>query len=204
MTASEPSILKIMANVYLHPVLLDQVKWLDLPLIQMPSPDNPEEVVQARISGTTLHQLYSATRRTSIWQAWAHLAGTLPPIPNTVIIRGNVPRGAFGLSTEPIACFRGIRRPRNSEEDGNSVLAYVFNPSHTLAWHSSPVCTAKVVKAPPGTVLVVYVAPVESLQGESGGIFGTITGWEFIPTDPEVPTLPDKFGERYAEELWRR
>lgn len=193
-----------MSNVHLHPIMIQRIPWLDFPEVTLPCPHDRQAFGTARISGSTLHQLYRSGRRTSIWQAWAHLVGALPPIPNTALIRAGVPRGSFGDSRDPVACFRGIQRPHRSEADGNSVLAYVFNPSHTLAWHSGLGCVAKVVKAPPGTVLVVYVDPRDSLHGSQEGLIGTVTGWEFIPTDPEVPTLPDKFGERYAEELWRR
>lgn len=125
----------------------------------------------------------------------------MPPIPNTALIRAGIPKGGFGTSREPVAVFQGIKRPHKAEHDGNSVLVYVFNPSHTLAWHSGLGCVAKVVQAPADTVFVVYVDTCTAIPK---GVIGTITGWEFIPADPEVPALPKDFGGRYGRLLWRR
>jgi hypothetical protein len=193
-----------MPNVVLHPAVTGKVPWLDLPLISLPMPTDPEAFGIARISGSTIHNMWRGNRRTALWQAWAHLANRLPPIPNTAIIRAGIPKGGFAGSKNAIGVFQGIKRPHRSESDGNSVLVYVFNPTHTLAWHNGMGCVAKVVHAPADTVLVTYVDTAVALQESQEGVIGVITGWEFIPADPEVPTLPEKFGSRYGRTLWRR
>lgn len=193
-----------MSNVFLHPAWVDQVPWLRLPTITVPMPDDPDTGFEARVSGSSLVRLYLGQRKTPIWQAWAHLVGDVPPIPNASLIRSQVPHGGFGSLMRSSACFQGLNRPHCSEHDGDSVLAYVMNPSHTLRWHSSLVCTAAVSRVPSGTVLVVYVRKADALQLGENELGGTIIGWEFIPADPEVPTMPDGFKERYARELWRR
>lgn len=191
-------------NVTLHPSLTTKMPVLKLPLLSAPSPDDPDKMIKVRVSDATLYRLYTANRKTALWQAWAHLTGQLPPIPNTAAIRPMVPHGSFDPLEGARACFRGIRRPHREEQDGDSVVVYIINPTHTLSWDVSMVCRAKVTRAPSGTVMAVYMRMQDSLHPPMDGISGIITGWEFIPCDTSVVTLPEDFEQRYSLELWRR
>jgi hypothetical protein len=193
-----------MENVVLHPAMLSRIAWLDFPAIDIIDPIDGEKTIRASISDETIHRLYRANRKTAIWQAWAHLVGELPPIPNISIIRGAVPKGGFCGPLLANACFKGVKRPYCDDEDGGSILVYILKPSFTLAMQTSLVCVAKAQAAPRGTVLAVYVRCQETLHPRHGKVSGTITGWEFIPAVSEAEALPDKHRERYGAELWRR
>ena len=193
-----------MPNVQLFPGLLERVNWLNFPPVPALDPRNPDTPLQLRVAGSTLIQLYRSQRRTALWQGWAHLVGTSPPIPNTSVIRATIPPSAFGSLVDPAACFRGINRPHLQETNGDSVYVYILNPSHTLQWHSSMVCVAKLVSVPPNTVLAIYVRLTDALQIGNNDIGGAITGWEFIPADERDPLLPEGYRTRYIEEVWRR
>ena len=191
-------------NVSIHPAMKKRVPVLDLPQVKVPSPDDPDTLIKATVSESTLYRLYTSQRKTALWQAWAHLSGQLPPIPNTSAIRSMVPHGSFDSTEHARACFRGIKRPHREEQDGDSVVVYILNPTHTLAWDVSMVCRAKVVRAPSDTVMAVYMRMQDSLHPPIDGITGIITGWEFIPCDASAVTLPEGFEGRYGKELWRR
>jgi len=191
-------------TVVIHPALRGRIAWIDLPLVKVPDPAGHGTLLTAKISDETIHRLYRANRKTGLWQAWGHLAGELPPIPNISIIRGTVPKGGLSGLDLAVACFKGLNRPHRNESDGQSVITYILNPTHTIAMHSSMVCVARVAPAPSNTVLAVYMRPQDALHPPLDGISGIITGWEFIPADADAVSLPEDFSERYGEELWRR
>jgi hypothetical protein len=194
-----------MPNIKLFPGLLEKIPWLDLPNIAIADPTSPTRTVQVRVAGSPLHEFYVGNRKTPIWQAWVHLAGTVPPINNAKFVYTDHPGCDFGDLKRPVAIFRGVKRPWLDEEDGRSVLAYVLNPTHTMFNELNMVCVAQGAKAPEDTVLVVLVRPYDAAcKAPESGLFGAITKWEFVPSDCDIPSLPEDYGERYAEELWRR
>jgi hypothetical protein len=190
-------------NVSLHPTFKRKVPWLALPKLTALHPECRDQRVEVRVSEETLYQLYRANRKTPIWQAWAHLVGEMPPIPNASLLDGTAPEGSFGSLEAAAACFRGIKRPHRSEETGDSVIVYILNPTYTISFFGSMTVMAQVTRAPSDTVLAVYMRMQDALHPPIDGIFGIITGWEFVPCDASEVTLPEECSERYGEKLWR-
>jgi hypothetical protein len=193
--------------------------WLQPPEVVAPSPDDQTKTVGLEISPTYIRTLFVGKRLTQIFWIWAHVVGELPPI-------NNVSRLNFGPVTptlttlrQSVACFRGVRRPYDDEEGGESVLVYVLNPMVSLDHEVSLVCLAKAVRVPSETCLTVQVKPTSALQvpktalnsdvtrrssgnADAETIHGVVTGLEFISGNGETPILPKRHAERYDLRLW--
>jgi hypothetical protein len=193
-----------MGTVEIHPVMLAKIPWMDFPAVLAPHPERPDDEIHLSVSSSTLMRLYRANHRSKIFQAWAHLVGSAPPIPNVSIIRPQITPVGLGVLRNANACFQGLNRPHNTEEFGDSVYAYVVQSVQTLAWHASMVCAARVARNPPETVLVVYAQLTEPLHKGGHTVSGAVIQWEFVPADKAEPRLPNDFAGRYAKELWRR
>jgi len=193
--------------------------WLDFPSVQALSPDDQKSFVNYAVSEDYVDTLAGAARLTPIFQLWAHVVGELPPINNVSRLRHGPVIPTLTTLAQSVACFRGVKRPYDDEQDGRSILVYVLNPEVTLARDVSLVCLAKAVIVPSNSCLTVQVKPRAALQGglaavnssltRSFGrenaeiIHGVITRVEFVPGNGETPILPIKHEGRYQERLWQ-
>lgn len=192
--------------------------WLQLPLVQAPSPTDRNETITYHVSETYIRTLLTGKRLTQIYWAWTHVAGELPPINNVSRLnRGPVVPSLTTLA-QSVACFRGVKRPYVDDEDGDSVIVYVLNPTVSIAHDVNMVCLARAVQLASNTCLTVQVRPSAALQpqavalnsivtrsidsGDDKAVHGVITRLEFIPGNGEKPVLPRQHRERYLERLW--
>ena len=58
-----------------------------------------------------------------------------------------------------MACFKGVKRPLDGEDDGNSILTYVLNVPVSVEYNPDLVCVASSFLVPPGTCATVQVKP---------------------------------------------
>jgi hypothetical protein len=172
------------------------------PLVFAPSPADPAVKVSLEISPKTLKKLIDAHLRVALFQGWAHVVGELPPVPNWHKMVAEHPHRRLGSLKDAHACFRGVHRPYGPENDGETVFVYVIATPDTVGWVSSLACVADIIPAPEGTLMTVQVRGASALQPNHGGVWGTITKWEFVRADPEQPLLPNDFANRYGEQLW--
>jgi hypothetical protein len=180
--------------------------WLDFPIVAAPAAHDRSAISRYEISRTFITKHADNRRCTPIFQLWAHVIGQLPPINNIGRVQQADPTPSLTTLADSVACFQGINRPHDREEDGCSVLVYVLNPSVSIKFLPDMVCLATALKVPRETVLTVQVRPdVKDLSGHSEreSINGVITRLEFVWADPSQPTLPKKYSERYAKTLWR-
>jgi hypothetical protein len=103
---------------------------------------------------------------------------------------------------EAIACFRGVKRPFDGEDDGDSILIYVLEIPVSVEYNPDLICVASAVIVPTGIVATVQVRPNNPLQPDGAGVYGTITRIEFVPGEGSQPTLPRGFEDRYLQRLW--
>lgn len=193
--------------------------WLELPIVQAPSPDDRDKLINFAVSDDYVDTLVGASRLTPIFQLWTHTVGELPPINNVSRLRQGAVIPTLTTLEQSVACFRGVKRPYDDEQNGESVLVYVLNPMVTVARDVSLVCLAKAVIVPSNSCLTVQVKPTAALQVQSAPlnsdvtrsfgsvdaeiIHGVITRVEFVPGDGETPILPTKHEGRYQERLWQ-
>lgn len=178
--------------------------WLSPPNIVAPSPDDQSKRILLGISQEFVDRNAAVFRRTPVYQIWTHLVGELPPINNVSrLMDGDLPPTITTLN-ESVACFRGVNRPYDDEENGDSVLVYVLNPSVTVAYLGDLACMARAVKVPANTALTVQVRLRKSLQTAGDNIHGTVTRLEFVAGSGGQIILPAEHSERYAKLLWSK
>jgi hypothetical protein len=183
-----------------------EMHWLRPPVVRAPSAENQTQIVSYAISEQFMGRNSSVVRLSPIFQMWVHVVGKLPPINNVRrVFRGTVVPDVTTLA-DSVALFRGVRRPYDDEEQGESVLVYVLNPTATIAYEVDPACLAKASLVPPNTCLTVQVKPAKSLQVHGESVQGVVTRLEFVSGSREGgnPILPLRHSDRYIERLWQR
>ena len=125
-------------------------------------------------------------------------------ITHTTIHKTVFPNADIRSIKDATACFKGVQRPLNKEDDGENVYVYAFITPQTVIWKADMACVVAIADSPSNAVFTVHIRPKASLQGEVGDVWGAITKWEFVGADADRPTLPHKFGERYSDTLWDR
>ena len=129
--------------------------WLEIPHVEAASPLDPAEIISLAVSPIFV-DLYSAImRRSPIFQAWCHLAGSLPPINNISKVANSQPSPTTCTLKDALACFQGVNRPYVDEPTGDSVFVYVLTPRVSIIYEPSMVCVAKAVRVPKHSVLTV-------------------------------------------------
>ncbi len=172
--------------------------------VPAPTPNDPQETFQYKVSPGFVRRNFENRKRTAIFQLWAHVLGRLPPINNIGRLASAEPSPTLTTLRDAIACFRGLKRPHDAEPDGASVLVYVLNPVISIEYFPDMVCLARAVRVPKNTVLTVQVRPDWPLQPSLEDINGSITRLEFVSSRDNDPTLPKGFDDRYEQLLWRR
>lgn len=193
--------------------------WLRPPFVLAPSPYNRGKLVRFEISETFLRTLVTSRRISPIYWVWAHVVGELPPINNiSRLLQVDVMPSLTTLE-QSIACFRGVKRPYDDEEEGKSVLVYVLNPTVSIDRDVNLVCPAKAVKVPSNTCLTVQIKPTPALQKsksdlnsqltrsfdlteDAEAVHGVVTRLEFISGTGDRPVMPKRYEERYHRRLW--
>jgi hypothetical protein len=193
-----------MAIVALHPAAKPpDRKLLEPPTVMIPSPDDQASAVPVIISPTTIEQLAKGYRRTTIFEAWAHLVGEMPPVNNAYHYpRAQKPEAVLRTIRDAHACFRGLHRPCDKEDDGEDTLVYVLETPQTVRWTADMACVVELVDVPDKTVLTIHVREAARLQIPVEGVWGAITKWEFVNADAEQPSLPIDHNTRYGRRLW--
>lgn len=193
-----------MATVILHPAMKPERNFFEPPIVIARAP-NGENDVQLIVSKTTIAEFAKAHRRTPLFEAWVHLVGEMPPVNNAYHYPQTIfPNAVIRSLKDAHACFKGVKRPLNQEDDGEEVCVYVIATPQTVRWKSDMACVAAIVDCPTNAVFTVHVRSAASLQMGVSDVWGAITKWEFVNADAERPTLPENYTERYGELLWER
>jgi len=178
--------------------------WLTFPVVNAPRPDDPSRTWSCKISSGFVEGNAFIARRTPIFQLWAHVLAELPPIAHIDMVANKRPTTSVCKLTDAVACFRGVKRPYDSEGKGESVLVYILTPETSISYQPSMTCLARVVELPANTVLTVQVRPSSTLQSPEQGIDGTITRIEFVSSSGDGSPLPARHESRYEHLLWKR
>jgi hypothetical protein len=179
--------------------------WLNLPVVRAPSATNRTKIVQYAISEQFIGRNSTVVRLSPIFQVWTHVIGELPPINNIQRVTRGTLTPTLTTLADSVALFRGVRRPYDDEEQGESVLVYVLNPEVTIAHETDLACLAKASLVPTDTCLTVQVKP-KSLQIQGESVEGLVTRLEFVSggREGDSPILPLRHSDRYLERLWQR
>lgn len=176
--------------------------WLEPPLVQAPSALDKNYIVKYRISNEFFDKNGYINRRTPIFQIWTHVIGEFPPINNISYLKNNLPFPTVSTLLDSVACFRGVNRPCDVENNGDSILTYILNPSVSIAYEPSMACLARAVRLGTNVAATVQVRVTDALQVDDETVSGTVTRIEFVHGDAGTPLLPENYQERYSEHLW--
>lgn len=191
-----------MSNVVLHPALVAKFPWANIPNIDAPHPEN-KSPIRLGVSRPFIIGNLRKNVRTPIYQAWAHLAGKVPPVPNVEFLlqKGTLP--SLTTLNDAYACFKGVSRPHGSEWDGASVYTYLIKVGVTVRFvHTPPVSVPATHKLDDDLSLAIYVTAGEGLQSLGESVWGTALRVELVETLPEDSSLPVDHESRYDERLW--
>ena len=177
--------------------------WLTLPLVSAPDPDDRTKTIRMEVAPSYIDTNFRIRRLTPIFQLWAHVVGQLPPINNiSSLLRGPVTPTLTTL-VDAVAAFRGVRRPYDGEQNGDSVVVYVLRPAVSIQHHPSMVCAARAVKVGAETILTVQACPMQALQASGGPVKYRITRLEFVSSTADDLGLPARHQDRYDTPLWK-
>ena len=174
------------------------VSWLCPPIVYAPSAKNRNDLVRYSISEEFFEKNAYIKRKTPIFQIWVHVVGKLPPINNIDSIN---PIPTLLTLNDSVACFKGINRPCDGENNGDSILIYVLNPMVSILYEANMVCVAKAIRLG-NVVATVQVRLQDSLQDSGETVSGRVTRIEFVAGNGDSPNLPQNADERYNERLW--
>lgn len=194
-----------MAAVIQFPPKGEKPHLASIPDVFAPSPDNPDDVIKLAVSQSTIEKLVVARRRTDIFQAWAHLVGEMPPVNNAELVR-RTEHGDCKISSlaESHACFKGVHRRYDQDDNGSDVYIYVIDTPYTVRWQSDLRTVAGIYPTPDGALLTVQVRSRAALHDCQEGIWGGITKWEFVNACKERTEYPEGFDNRYGKLVWHR
>lgn len=176
----------------------------EFPLIDVVCPEGSGKTVALQIAQSTIQKLIQAGRKTEIFQAWVHLVGEMPPVNNAELVRRTeFPEAHFGNLSEAHACFRGVRRRYDHDDNGSEVFVYVIRTGHTVRWKPDMRSFAAYYPAPSNVLLTVQVKPRTALQDCGEDVWGGLVKWEFVNADEERPEFPAEFRSRYDTLVWQ-
>ena len=139
---------------------------------------------------------------TPLFQVKTHLYATLPEINLIHLVAASVPPPVLTTLDDAYACFEGIQRPHDDEDNGDSVLVYVLRPAVTVESYPSMTCQLRAVTPPTKTVLTVLVRTNKALHDANGAIDGCVTRVEWVFAEGEDILLPKYADVRYTRRHW--
>ena len=193
-----------MAEIFFHPTMVEKFPWAVFPLVSARSPEKRSAVIKLMVSKMFIAGNLRKNLRTPIFQAWAHIVGSLPPsIPNIDHLYSGGLMPTFTTLENAHACFRGVERPHDSELDGASVFIYCIKVPLTLRWDNTPPIPLPVVhRLTEDVVLTVLVAANANLQHGTEQVWGRVLKIELVETAPGGDWLPIEHESRYHDRRW--
>lgn len=194
-----------LASIHQFPQKGEKPHLAEIPNVLAPCPEGSGATVNLSVSQSTIEKLVAAKRRTDLFQAWAHLVGIMPPVNNADLVRRTEhPDATITTLADAHACFKGVKRRYDQDDDGRDIHIFIINTPYTVRWQSDMRTVAGVFPAPDNTLLTVQVRPRDTLQGCQPGIWGGISRWEFVNASRERTDFPEGFDNRYDTLLWHR
>lgn len=177
-------------------------EWAKFPILLAPSPDNQAETVKLMVCPELISMCLQKNHRTPVYQCWAHLVATVPPVPNARL----VPELAdVSLTTlrDAHACFHGVKRPMGDDHDGGQIFVYLLRVDVTVEFSARlPVPCPAPKRLDDDLVLAVLVKREPGLQRGGEAIWGSVLKVELVETDRANPKMPIDSADRYRERKW--
>ena len=176
--------------------------WNEFGTIGAPSPDDKSGEIVLSVSQELIDVNCEMNKMTPLLQLWCHVYGVYPPLPNIIKVENATNPPTLLTLSESTACFRGVNRPHDDEDNGDSVVCFVINPTVSIEFCPSMVCLAQPVDVPQNVALTVLVRINPALLVSEPAVDGIITRIEPVKCSVTDPLLPDRHETRYGERLW--
>jgi hypothetical protein len=178
---------------------------MEFPLVSALCPEGSGETVNFKIAQSTISKLFEARRKAEIFQAWVHLVGEMPPVNNAELVRRTeFPDAHFGNVSEAHACFRGVKRRYDHDDNGSEVYVYIIKTGYTVRCKPDMRSFAAYYPSPQNVLLTVQAKPRRALQDCGEDVWGGLVKWEFVNADEANPEFPAEFTSRYDALVWQR
>jgi hypothetical protein len=187
----------------MHPTFIEKFPWANLPPVIAPHPTERGQQVRLQVSREFIVGNLRKNNRTPIYQAWAHLAGCVPPVPNIAFLHKLGVAPSLSTLENAHACFRGVERPLGNDLNGTTVYIYLLKVGVTIRFDNAPpVSVPAVHRLDDDLVFAIYVQEVAGLHVAGESLWGTALKIELIETEPPDHALPIDHCDRYDERLW--
>ena len=175
------------------------------PLVKALCPEGTGAMIQLQISPSTVQKLIQARRATEMFQAWEHLVGETPPVHNGDLQRKtDFSEAQTSCLLDAHACFKGVNRRYDNDENGGEVYVYIINTAYTVRCRPSMRGSVAYFRSPDSALLTVQAKPRSALHDCQDDIWGGIVKWEFVNADKERTEFPVGFDARYDMLVWPR
>lgn len=168
--------------------------------VEAPSFDDPMKQMILAVDGSWVKQNAGYHRIQPLFDFWTLVKGVPPPV-NLIGHHENykLPE-LLGLKAAH-ALFSGLERPLDESHNGDGIYVFLTLPKVLYRHVADMACLAKLRDAPKNAVFACYVRRYEEETAE--GISGRVLAWEWVKSDPNEPTLPQDYQERYQKLTWR-
>lgn len=181
-----------------------RLHWRHPPPVEAPCPTDRNKILRLGISADLTGVGRDNFKRTPLYMVWAHLHGCLPPITNAAVAEATGLKPTYCTLLQARACFRGVNRPHDTEDGGDSVYIYVLKIAATLRsdLKNAMVCPIGSYAIPSQNVFTVQVRLNASLQKPVDELDGLVTRIEPVAGEAPTHALPIGHATRYAEQCW--
>lgn len=162
------------------------------------------ERLRFTVSQEFIDMHFQSNRLTPLFQASAHLYKRLPEINLISIVKTASPTPTLTNLDDAYACYEGIKRPHDDEDNGDSVLVYVLRPAVTIERQVSMACLARAIVPIQKSVLTALVRTKLPIQSVNHAIDGCVTRLEWVSAETEGDNemLPRNAKMRYRVKHW--
>ena len=184
--------------------ILDRVvanaPWLQFPsFVASRSPADHSCSLTWRIDSCSVHEDFRINLRQSTLDLWSRVLGRCPPMPGAMLQLGE---NKLMSLADAHACFLGVNRPFDEDDNGENILAYVIKPRVCFEYKPSLSGVAKLMILPTDVVFVVYVKLDVAYNLFIANPGGVVTHWSTVEADTIESRLPRDQLVRFGKRLW--
>jgi hypothetical protein len=128
--------------------------------------------------------------------------GVPPKFPNVQRQKHGPVQAGLISARDAHACFAGVKRPINNDNNGDAMLAYATAPKYYFEYEPDLVTVAKKKPMPEGLLFLTYVKLAKPYVRGEPIPEGVITHWGLVEADTNNNLLPREHEKRFLERLW--
>ena len=177
--------------------------WLDFPeSIVVRSPADKGHQLKFGIDASYAVNSARDRRRQPAFDLWSQVIGVPPKVPNVQRQEYSPVQAGLISIRDAHACFTGVKRPINSDNNGDAMLAYVTAPAYYFEYEPDLVTVAKKRPMPDGLLFLTCIKLANPYFHGEPIPDGVITHWGLVEAEANHNLLPREHEKRFLERLW--